>query len=234
MAANLQSVSTWPKPGEVYYPESDGKPMAENTEQFNWIVFLVVGLKDLFADNPNVFVAGDLLWYPVKGRVDIALAPDAMVAFGRPMGYRGCYKQWEEGGIAPQVAFEVLSPNNTAVEMLDKLNAYGRFGVEEYYVFDPEKKELWAWLRREALEPVKSVEGFQSPRLGVRFWPTAEGLKIVRPDGTTFEMPGETLKRARREHERAEQEKQRAEQERQRAERLAAKLRALGIDPNAQ
>jgi hypothetical protein len=32
--------------------------------------------------------------------------------------------------------------------------------------------------------------------------------------------------------ERAEQERQRAEQERQRADALAAKLRALGIDPD--
>ncbi len=132
MAVNSQSVPSWPKPGEVYYPESDGKRIADNTEQFNWIVLLVRNLKALFADNPNVFVAGDLLWYPVQGRVDISMAPDAMVAFGRRMGDRGCYKQWEEGGIAPQVVFEVRSPNNTAAEMLDKFNAYGRFGVEEY------------------------------------------------------------------------------------------------------
>lgn len=48
-------------------------------------------------------------------------------------------------------------------------------------------------------------------------------------------MP-ETARRAlvEREHsaqQQAEQERLRAEQERQRAERLAAKLRALGIDP---
>jgi Uma2 family endonuclease len=240
MPANVRPIRTWPKPGEVYYPESDGKPMAENTEQFNWIVLLVENLKALFANDPNVFVAGDLLWYPIEGRVDIALAPDAMVVFGRPMGYRGCYKQWEEGGIAPQVVFEVLSPNNTALEMMDKFNAYARFGIDEYYVYDPEKKEFRAWLRRGgALEPVVNVDGFQSPRLKVRFWPTAEGLKIERPDGTAFESHLEILGRATRERQRAEQERQRAEQERRRAEqerqrsdRLAEKLRSLGINPD--
>lgn len=192
--------------------------MAENTEQFKWIVFLVENLKSLFADDPNVFVAGDLLWYPVEGRVDISLAPDAMVAFGRPMGYRGCYKQWEEGGTGPQVVFEVLSPNNTALEMLDKFNAYTRYGVEEYYLYDPETKEFRAWLRRgDTLELVRSVEGFQSPRLKVRFWPMAEGLKVEKPDGSAFETHTELLQRATR--------------ERQRAERLANKLRSLGIDP---
>ncbi|MBM3878742.1 MAG: Uma2 family endonuclease [Verrucomicrobia bacterium] len=249
MPVNAPTFRTWPKPGEVYYPESDGKPMAENTEQFKWIVLLVENLKALFAEDPNVFVAGDLLWYPVEGRVDIAFAPDAMVAFGRPMGYRGCYKQWEEGGIAPQVVFEVLSPNNTALELLDKFNAYTRYGIEEYYVYDPEKHELRAWLRRgEALEPVTHLEGYQSPRLKVRFWPSTEGLKVERPDGTAFETHTELLKRAEQERQRAEQERQRAaqagqraEQERQRAEaadtraaRLAEKLRRLGVDPDRE
>jgi Uma2 family endonuclease len=200
MPANVHTVRTWPKPGEVFYPESDGKPMADNTEQFNWIVLLVENLKALFADDPNVFVAGDLLWYPIEGRVDIAFAPDAMVAFGRPMGYRGCYKQWAEGGLPPQVVFEVLSPNNTASEMMDKFIAYARFGVEEYYVYDPEKRVFRAWLREGGtLEPVKNVEGFQSPRLKVRFWPNASGMKVERPDGTAFETHLELLQRATQE-----------------------------------
>ena len=70
------------------------------------------GLDALFRDDPDVFVAGDLLWYPVEGDPKTRIAPDAMVVFGRPKGYRGSYKQWDEGGIAPQVVFEVLSPGN--------------------------------------------------------------------------------------------------------------------------
>jgi Uma2 family endonuclease len=65
-------------------------------------------LECLFADHPDVFVAGDLLWYPVEGRPDIRVAPDALVTFGRPKGYRGSYQQWQEGNIAPQVVFEIL------------------------------------------------------------------------------------------------------------------------------
>jgi Uma2 family endonuclease len=60
-----------------------------------------------------------------------------MVAIGRPKGHRGCYKQWEEGGIAPQVVFEVLSPSNSVKEMNDKRAFYDTYGVEEYYVYDP-------------------------------------------------------------------------------------------------
>jgi Uma2 family endonuclease len=61
------------------------------------------------------------------------MAPDAMVAFGRPKGHRGSYMQWRGGGIAPQVVFEVLSPDNRAGELARKFQFYERFGVEEYY-----------------------------------------------------------------------------------------------------
>ncbi len=50
-------------------------------------------LEILFANNDDVFVAGDLLWYPVQGNNTIRLAPDAMVVFGRPKGDRGSYRQ---------------------------------------------------------------------------------------------------------------------------------------------
>lgn len=99
-----------PQPGEVYYPESDGKPMAENTLQYRWIVLLIENIRGLFLHDPNVFVAGDLLWYPVEGRVDLSLAPDCMVVFGRPAGDRGSYKQWEEEGVGPQWFLRCFRP----------------------------------------------------------------------------------------------------------------------------
>jgi len=99
---------TTPRRPAIVYPDSDGKPIAENTLQFEWIVTIKEGLDRAFHDRPDVFVAGDLFWYPVEGRPDICTAPDALVAIGRPKGHRGSYKQWEEDGIAPQVVFEVL------------------------------------------------------------------------------------------------------------------------------
>jgi len=77
----------------IIYPQSDGKPMADNTTQFRWIVTIQGGLDALFRDNPDIFVAGDLLWYPVEGHPEISTAPDVMVAFGRPKGDRGSYLQ---------------------------------------------------------------------------------------------------------------------------------------------
>ena len=102
----------------------------------------------MFRDHPNVFVAGDLLWYPVEGDRPDRLAPDILVAFGRPKGERGSYMQWVEGGIAPQVVFEILSPGNRPGEMELKFQFYERFGVEEYYVYDPDNGSLEGWRRR--------------------------------------------------------------------------------------
>lgn len=204
---------------QVVYPESDGKPMADNTKQFRWIVTLEGGFEALFRDREDVFVAGDLFWYPVEGRPDIRMAPDVMIVFGRPKGDRGSYKQWEEDGIAPQVVFEVLSPGNSLLEMAKKLEFYDRYGVEEYYLYDPDSGDFTGWIRAEdgRLHVIDPIEGWTSPRLGVRFEKENGDLRIIRPDGQRFLTYLEL--------------QQQAEQERQRAERLAQRLREMGIDP---
>jgi len=170
---------------EAIYPESDGKPMADNTLQWDWMVKIVGELRELFADR-EVFVAGDLFWYPVEGEPKIVTAPDALVVFGRPPGYRGSYKQWVEVNIAPQVVFEVLSPNNTASEMNAKLKWYEKYGVEEYYYLDPYDNLWMGWTRREGkLAQVETIQGFVSPRLGVRF-DMKDGVRLFGPDGREF------------------------------------------------
>ena len=202
----------------VAYPDSDGRPMADNTIQFRWIVTLQGGLDAMFRDDPAVFVAGDLLWYPVEGDNTVRSAPDVMVVFGRPKGDRGSYRQWEEGDIAPQVAFEVVSPGNRSGEMVRKFRFYDRFGIEEFYIYDPDGAELTGWLREgNHLQEIETMDGWVSPRLGVRFDISSGELRIFRPDGQPFVTFVELA--------------QRSEAERQRAERLAAQLRALGIDP---
>ena len=132
----------------IEYPESDGLPLGENMLQFLWITKLVGGLESLFRHDPNVLVAGDLFWYPTEGDNNTCTAPDAMVVFGRPKGLRASYKQWLEEGIAPQVVFEVLSPGNSTAAMRQKQQYYERFGVEEYYVVDPETPYLEGLARK--------------------------------------------------------------------------------------
>ena len=221
-------------PVEITYPDSDGQPMAENTRQFRYIVTIQGGIAAMFAHDDEVFVAGDLFWYPVEGSNTIRAAPDTMVVFGRPPGDRGSYLQWREEGIAPQVVFEVPSPGNTVAEMTRKFGFYERYGVEEYYIYDPDRGALDGWVRQDdRLEDVPEMEGWISPRLGIRFSLEGTELVLYRPDSRRFETFLELEQRAEAEHQRAEAEHQRAETEYQRAERLAAQLRALGMDPNA-
>ncbi|MCU0494538.1 MAG: Uma2 family endonuclease [Chloroflexaceae bacterium] len=227
---------------DIIYPDSDGQPMADNTKQFRYIVMIQGGIDALFRDDPRVFVAGDLLWYPVEGRPDICAAPDTLVVFGRPKGDRGSYRQWEEDDLPPQVVFEVLSPRNTNREMIRKYKFYEQYGVDEYYLYDPDSGELSGWTRQvDELQPIAEMEGWVSPRLGIRF--TLEGLELAlyRPDGERFatylelvEQRAAAEARASTAETRASTAETRASTAEARAEALAARLRALGIDPDGE
>ncbi|MFG6105121.1 Uma2 family endonuclease [Leptothoe sp. EHU-05/26/07-4] len=218
---------------EVLYPDSDGQPMADNTKQFRWIVIIQQNLDWLFANDPQVFVAGDLLWYAVEGDNKKRVAPDVMVVFGRPKGDRGSYKQWEEDNVPPHVVFEILSPGNTTAEMNRKLLFYHQFGVDEYYLYDPDKDDFKGWVRLEGfLDVIEPIENWVSPRLNVRFDTSGEELQILRPDGQRFLSYAEIAQRAETESQRAEAESQRAEVAEAKAKRLAERLREMGVDPD--
>ncbi len=207
-----------PSRGTIY-PDSDGQPMADNTLQLRWIVLFKENLDCLFRDEPNVFVAGDLLWYPVEGHPELRVAPDVMVVFNRPKGERGSYRQWEEHNISPQVVFEILSPGNRWTEMLRKLKFYERYGVEEYYIYDPETNELSGFRRGESrLNEIEEMNGWVSPRLGIKFELNADELAVYYPNGERFKTTVEWVDELQREH--------------LRAERLAAYLRSQGINPD--
>lgn len=216
---------------DIIYPNSDGQPMADNTKQFELIVFIKKNLDLLLADL-NVFVAGDLLWYPVEGNNKTRVAPDVMVAFGRPKGDRGSYQQWREDNIAPQVVFEILSPGNTQKEMINKYKFYQRYGVEEYYLYDPDTGELTGWLRSgNELEDIEQMAGWVSLRLGIKFELFDGNLKIYRPDGQPFLTYLELEQQRKQAEVRAEQAEARAEQAESQLRTLRALLQERGINP---
>lgn len=214
------SIQERPDLEEIVYPDSDGQPISESTLQFEWIHTLKYGFEYLFRNDPDVFAAGDLLWYPTEGDPGCRCAPDVMIVCGRPKGYRGSYMQWKEGDIAPHVVMEVLSPGNRIDEMIRKFRFYEEHAVEEYYVYDPDRREFCGWILSEGrLADTTISPAWTSPRLGVRFEVGPEGLKVFGADGAPFksylELAGDR------------------DAERQRANLFAAKLRELGVDPNA-
>ncbi len=167
---------------EIYYPYSDGEPVANNTQHYELIATTKAGLERVFLGRSDVFVAADLFWYPVKGNPKIVVAPDVMVAFGRPPGARNSYKQWEEADTPFHVVFEFLSDANTPREMFKKAMFFDRHGVEEYYVYDMERGVLDGFIRYggelSAIED--GLDGWVSPRLGVRFEVQWSGRKPGR------------------------------------------------------
>lgn len=222
-----------PTQKDIIYPESDGQPMADNTKQFELIVLIKKNFDLLFANNPNVFVAGDLLWYPIEGNNDKRRAPDVMIVFGRPKGDRGSYLQWKEDHIPPQVVFEILSPGNTTKEMIAKYKFYERYGVEEYYLYDPDTNDLAGWLRSgNELVEIEQIEGWVSPRLGTRFEVSNGKLEIYRPDGQPF-VTYEELAQAREQAQvEAEQQRLGAQQAQDQLQALRDLLRERGINPD--
>lgn len=222
-----------PQLSAIHYPDSDGQPMADNTRQFEWIVLIKKNLDWLFESQADVFVAGDLLWYPVEGRPDIRVAPDVLVVFGRPKGDRGSYQQWAEANLPPQVVFEILSPGNTAREMDRKLLFYNRYGVEEYYIYDPDTNDLRGFRRQEAgLEVIEEVAGWQSPRLGITFDWSPTTLILRHPDGSPFLSYTEVAARAATLEQEAIALADELSQVQARSQTLSDKLRELGVDPD--
>lgn len=241
---------------DIYYPDSDGEPVANSTQHYELIATTKAGLERVFHNRPDVFVAADLFWYPVKGNPKIAVAPDVMVAFGRPPGARKSYKQWEEADTPFQVVFEFLSDANTPREMYKKAMFFDRYGVEEYYVYDMERGILEGFIRYGGELSVieDGLDGWVSPRLGVRFEVVWSGRKPGqgKPELMMYDSNGKRfasyqelaleldasqsklgeveskLGEAESKLSKAEQELQ---QEQERNRLMAEKLRALGIEP---
>jgi Uma2 family endonuclease len=244
--------------GELQYPSDDGELMSDDTLHYEWIRFVYDAIREAFEEREDVFTAGNLLWYPVEGVPTIRRAPDTMVVFGRPKGPRSSWLQWEEDGLGPQFVVEVASKSNTEEEFREKLAFYDRYGVQEYLVYDYTRERLSIWSREHTDGPLTMVppgQPWTSPLMGITFRLTPEGdLGIRLPDGRSARSREELLRdwrmaqqravaeqlraeaaqqRAEAEQQRAEAEQQRAEAEQQRADRLAAKLRELGLDPDA-
>jgi Uma2 family endonuclease len=213
----------------IVYPESDGTPVSDNLKQFRWIYMLYANLEALFRDNSDVFVGGNQNWYPVENHPEIVQAPDVYVVFGRPKGDRGSYQQWEEGDVPMTVVFEVLSPSNTWKEMIKKFNFYDDYGVQEYYVFDPDDNGLTVFTRgTETLVPRRPAHGFLSPRLGIRFDLSGDEMVVYKLNGeqfltfTALQAERDAVRQqANAAKQRAETAEQQAEAARQRERRLA-------------
>jgi len=80
------------------------------------------------------------LFYKEDESDDTVVQPDiTVICDEEKRGAEGCRG-------APSLVVEVLSPSNTAMEMQRKFGLYKKAGVREYWVVDPEAKELTVFL----------------------------------------------------------------------------------------
>ena len=194
--------------------------MSENTLQFKWIVTIEGGLDAIFVNDSNVFVAGDLLWYPVEGNPNIRSAPDAMVVFGRPKGNRGSYKQWEEGNIHLRRSSRSSHPATAPERWNASFSSTNDMEWRSTIFTTLIAVILLVGGANDILEEVPVMAGFQSPRLKIRFEP-GEGpddLKIIGPDGEPFLTYAELVKQRSADRQRAQEKARLAEEKAQLAE----------------
>ena len=219
---------------DVFYPSSDGKPMAENMWQADAILNATFDLRTAL---PGALVAADILLYPEQGNNRNSIGPDVLVAFGIGTDNRSSYLVWEEGK-PPDWVLEVASPSTQENDQGCKRQRYAALGVPEYWLFDPKGDAYPSGTPR--LQGLGLADGAYRP-LQSRLAPGEERRmirsKVLRLDvcadgallrfrdpatGRDIRHPPEVAAAAERAESRAEREAARATQEAARAAREAA------------
>jgi hypothetical protein len=99
-----------PKYEEIYYPESDGEPMAESGKHCNLLMERLSSLNSFFRADPTIYVGGNLFMYYHEGHPREMVARDLLVTRGIGSGPRRTYNVWVEGR-PPDFILEISSPS---------------------------------------------------------------------------------------------------------------------------
>lgn len=176
---------------EIIYPEQREDDMGETSIHAKLISGFLQLLMVLFEAREDVFLTSNMNLYYVEGDPNKWYAPDILVAFGVPNHERPSYRVWEEG-TTPQVIFEVSSERTWKADVSEKLEAYGRLGVEEYYILDPEFAYLPASIMafhgegHRLLSVAVSDDRIFSPRLGLEIVNTGSTFRLFDPKKGEF------------------------------------------------
>lgn len=234
-AGLLDSTANKTLHSEIFYPSSDGEPLAESYDHVYVIMTTLAMMLQHIKGQQATVLANQFLYY-AQGFPRLRVAPDVMVIFNVQPGGRDNFKTWEEGQV-PAVIFEMTSPSTRSQDEIEKKKLYESIGVTEYWQFDPRgewiPEKLRGYRLQGDLEPVYvPIANNQSEPLQLQltvedkiiaFHRLDNGEKLLPVDELNFALEQQT-QRAEQEAQRADREAQRAEQETQRAEALAAQL----------
>ena len=206
----------------------------------NWLYLhetsILTSLAIHFADEPNVTVASEVPVGPGLPVRDDARIPDLLLVRD---GDRALMEEQrgyaiDRQGKAPDFVLEVASPTTGRADYTDKRTDYERFGVSEYWRFDPSGGEYHDaalagdFLVEGKYEPI-AIETLQEGML--RGYSDALGLYVCWEDGRLrFFDPGTESYLRSHDEERAESMATQARAEEERTGRLAAQSRAAAAE----
>ncbi|MBF2034214.1 MAG: Uma2 family endonuclease [Leptolyngbyaceae cyanobacterium T60_A2020_046] len=207
---------------------SDEPPLETDLHR-DQIDLLIRLLRWLWQDRQDFYASGNLTVYysPHQRKSEDFRGPDFFVVLGVERKPRKSWVVWEEDGKYPHVIVELLSDSTAQSDRGLKKQIYQDiFRTPDYFWFDPQTLEFAGFHlvdgAYEAISP--TAQGWRwSQQLGLYLGIYQEKLRFFTPAGDLVLSPEET----------AEAERQKAEAERQKNERLRAKLRELGVDPDA-
>lgn len=181
---------------EIYYPERDGKPIAESDVHRRELSALIEVLEHYFVDAADVYISGNLMFYYEEGNPAAVTSPDVFVVKDVPKKLRRTYKLWEEQQ-PPVTVFEITSRSTRLEDKGNKRELFAELGVREYFLFDPLSEYLKPPFQGFRLAGEKYVP--IEPEVGGALVSEELGLRIVRDDSylrLSDRATGERLLRA--------------------------------------
>ncbi|MEB3312645.1 MAG: Uma2 family endonuclease [Cyanobacteriota bacterium] len=210
------------------------EPEMESSLHYMQLLLLVTSLEWAWRERQDFFIGANLTVYFSRQQLKHRdfRGPDFFLVKNTTREPRSSWVVWEEDGRYPDLIIELLSDSTATVDRTTKRQLYAeRFHTPEYFYFSPETLEFQGFrLNFNHYEPIAANHRgwLWSETLGLFLGIEAGQLRYFSLEGMLVPTPEEA---ARAEIARAAQESQRAEQESQRADRLAAQLRALGVEP---
>ncbi|MCY7368212.1 MAG: Uma2 family endonuclease [Chamaesiphon sp.] len=216
---------------DIFYPSSDGEPLAESYDHL-YVIMTTLAMLLAHIKGQQAIVLADQFLYYAQGFPRLRVAPDVMVIFNVEPGGRDNYKIWEEGQV-PSVIFEMTSPGTRSKDDVEKKHLYESLGVTEYWQFDPRGEWIPEKLRGYRLqgdeEPVYvPISDHTSQVLQLRLVVEAKIIAFYRLDDGVRLLPLEELNIALEQQiQKAEAESRRADLESQKADQAIQKTREL-------
>jgi Uma2 family endonuclease len=222
------------------YPTTDGKPMAETDIHRRLMTELIAALQAFYAEEPFVYVSGNLLLFYEEGNRRRHISPDVFVVRGVAKHERDNYLLWEERH-GPTFVIELTSSSTRKEDITKKFALYRDvLKVREYFLFDPMgdylTPSMQGWrLRGGVYHPIRAVEG-RLPSLTTRLHLERDGheLRLWNPaTNTRLPTSQEAIREATHSLDREAAARQAAERELAEAQAEIQRLRER-LGPGSQ